>query len=565
MTKKQLESVPLGLCALAVGLFVSTVIPNFASAQTKVQKKIVHDAEYYFVQKQHAKKWTAEDKKIDAKLAKLRKANGGKPPNILYILIDDVSFGQMGNRTMNYVTGIDTSNINKFATQGMSLMRMYTEPSCTPTRAAMLTGRHPVRLGHEEVKVALVGEGLPASEVTIAEMLSEVGYRTVHIGKWHQGDIEASFPHNQGFDFAAFPVHQQVQLSLMTPEAADANNLFGWHPKTQSNAFSLDKKFKPYGLVTGVEGRKGGKAREIDLKSGEKWTQAHYERMNERYQRQAVEQLRSLAKQNKPFFLQYWPLYPLNFVHPKQSKSVNGGFHAEKLQQLDVWVGELLKEVDKLGIAKNTLVVLMADNGLMYHYGGPSGLSQLIYRGGKTNHLEGGVRVDAFARWPGVIEAGSAAGDIIHVSDLFTTFARIAGATDQIPRDRVIDGIDQTALLLKGEHHGRRDYVFIYENEILRSIVKQEFKMHVPAPGVPGAAAPVYNLYRDPREENPHVGMALWSGASFQDMIKRHQITIKKYPHKPLDKGRPYEGIENLRPETKEIVETFMSWQPSAQ
>lgn len=187
-------------------------------------------------------------------------------------------------------------------------------------------------------------------------------------------------------------------------------------------------------------------------------------------------------------------------------------------------------------------------------------MSQLIYRGGKTDHLEGGVRVDAFVRWPGVIEAGSAAGDIIHVSDLYTTFARIAGAEEFIPTDRVIDGIDQTALWLNGEHHGRRDYVYIYESETLRSIVKQEFKMHLPPPGVPGAAAPVYNLQRDPREENPHIGLSLWSGAAFQDMVKRHMLTIAKYPHIGLDKGAPYGGIENLRPETIEVIEKFNSW-----
>jgi arylsulfatase len=146
------------------------------------------------------------------------------------------------------------------------------------------------------------------------------------------------------------------------------------------------------------------------------------------------------------------------------------------------------------------------------------------------------------------------------VTDLFTTFARVAQATKYIPRDRVIDGIDQTALLLNGEHHGRRDYVYIYENERLRSIVKQEFKMHIPGPGVPAAAAGVYNLYRDPREVHPEIGIALWSGASFQDMAKRHMMTISKYPHAKLGKGRPYGGIENLRPESKETVDLFMSW-----
>ena len=527
------------------------------------EDQIIHDGEFEFLRQQYGEKWDSEDKEIDQMLADIREKNGGKRPNILYILIDDVSFGQMGNRAMNYVMGIKTPRINSFAEEGLSFMRMYTEPSCTPTRAAMLTGRLAVRTGLKEVKVALVGEGLPKEEVTIAEVLSEAGYNTVHIGKWHQGDIEEAYPHNQGFDYAAFPLHQQVQLSLMTKEAADANNLLGYHHSTQSGEFAIDKRFKPSGLVTGVEAEKGGQAREIDLKPGEEWTQAHYIRMNERYQRQTLEQLQALAKQDKPFFLQYWPLWPLNFIHDgEQNQSANGGFHAEKLQLIDGWLGDIFDEVNKLGIAENTLVVLMADNGLMYHYEGTSGLNQLIYRGGKTQHLEGGVRTDAFAVWPGVIKVDSAAGDMIHVADLFTTFARLAQAMDYIPRDRVIDGIDQTALLLKGEHHGRRDYVYIYENETLRSIVKQEFKMHLPLPGTPGAAAPVFNLYRDPREEHPMIGIALWSGASFQDMAMRHMLTIAKYPHAKLGKGKPYEGIENLRPESKETVENFMSWQP---
>lgn len=522
---------------------------------------IIRDGEYRFLEAQFAQQWAEQDKRVDQRLAEIRAANGGTPPNFLYILIDDVSFGQMGSRILNYVTGIDTPNINKFATEGMSLMRMYTEPSCTPTRTAMLTGRHPIRAGVEEVKVALVGEGLASEEVTIAELLKQVGYSTVHIGKWHQGDIEQAYPHNQGFDWAAFPLHQQVQLSLMTREAMQGNNMLGFKRSGQSNQFELDQRFRPYGLVTGVEGEAGGEAREVDMAPGEEWTQAKYEEMNERYQRQAIQQLERVANDDAPFFLQYWPLYPLNFVYPDQAISRNGGFHADKLQLLDGWIGDVLAKLEELGQAENTIVMIMADNGLMYHYEGTSGLNQLIYRGGKTNHLEGGVRTDAFIRWPGVIEAGGAAGDIIHVSDLFTTFARIAGATDLIPRDRVIDGVDQTALLLEGEGNSRRDYVYVYEGPVLRSVVKQEFKMHLPAPGQPGAAAPVFNLYRDPREQVPLVGYSLWSGASFQDMVKRHLKTIAKHPHLPLGKGVPYEGIENLRPESEETREVFASWQ----
>jgi arylsulfatase len=322
----------------------------------------------------------------------------------------------------------------------------------------------------------------------------------------------------------------------------------------------LDRKFKPSGLVTGLEASQGGLAREVDLRPGEELTQAHYERMNERYQRQTLEQLGELAGKGQPFFLQYWPLYPLNFVHSDEALSRNGGFMADKLEVLDTWFGEVLDEVDRLGIADNTLVVFMADNGLMYHYEGTSGMSQLIYRGGKTNDLEGGVPVDAYARWPGAIAENSKAADIVHVSDLFTTFARIAQADQFIPRDRVIDGADQTALLLEGEKNGRRDWVYIYENEVLRSIVKQEWKMHMPAAGMSAAAAGVYNLYRDPREQHPEIGHSLWSRASFQDMAKRHGMTIAKYPHNKLGKGKPYEGIENLRPESLETVETFLSW-----
>ena len=541
-------------------LFILLIIMGSYSALAYGQD-IVHDGEYLFLEKQYADEWAKEDQAVDKKLAEIREKNDGKPPNILYILIDDVSFGQMGNRAMNYVTGIKTPEINTLAEEGMSLMRMYTEPSCTPTRAAFLSGQHPVRLGIKEVKVALVGEGLSEETVTIAEILSEAGYNTSHIGKWHQGDIEESYPHNQGFDFAAFPVHQQVQLSLMTKEGAQSNNLLGWHHKTQSGEFAMDQNFKPKGLVTGLEGKKGENAVEIDLKPGEEWTQAHYIQMNERYQRQAIEQLNDLAGKDEPFFLQYWPLWPLNFVHDgEQNISANGGFHAEKLQVLDGWIGDIMDEMKKLGIEENTLVVFMADNGLMYHYEGTSGLSQLIYRGGKTDFLEGGVRVDAFARWPGVIEPNSAAGDIVHVSDLFTTFARIAGATEHIPTDRVIDGVDQTALLLNGEHHGRRDYVYLYQNDVLSAVVKQEFKMHLPLPGMPAAAAGTYNLYRDPREEHPQIGISLWSGASFQDMVKRHMLTIKKYPHAKLGHGKPYEGSDNLRPETKETVDLFESW-----
>ena len=412
---------------------------------------IVHDGEFNFIKAQHEKAWGQQDKRVDAKLADIQKQQGGKRPNILYILVDDVGFGDFGIPELNYVRGTQTPRINKLADEGMSFMRMYTEPSCTPTRTAMMTGRHPIRTGLQEVKVALVGEGLPKSEVTIAEVLSTAGYNTVHIGKWHMGDIEESYPHNQGFDFAAFPLHQQVQLAWMTTDADHANNMIGYMDSAYTDPFAIDKRFKPFGLVTGVEARKGEEAHEVGMKAGELWSQAKYNEMNQRYQDQTLEQLRSLSKQAEPFFLQYWPMIPINVVRNdrEQFKTQNGGTMIESMQQLDGWVGEIMDELDTLGIADNTLVVLMGDNGpFLFGFQKTTGMNDMIYRGGKTDHLEGGVRVNAFARWPAAIKPDSLAGDMVHVSDLYTTFARLAGASKYIPRDRIIDGVDQTALLV---------------------------------------------------------------------------------------------------------------------
>ncbi len=540
---------------------ISALVLSF-TGNTLAKEAIVHDAEYYILEAQHGKKWKADDKNIDEKLAEFRKKNKGKSPNILYVLVDDVSFGEMGVPEFNYVRGSKTPRINKFADEAISFMRMYTEPSCTPTRVAMMTGRHPARNGLGEVKATVAGEALAASEVTIAEVLSEAGYNTVHIGKWHMGDIEEGYPHNQGFDYASFPIHQQVLLGFMTPEADHAHALQGWLAGSSNDEFALDKQFRPDGLVYGLEGRKGELAREVDFEAGEQWTQKHYDAMNEKYQRQAIEQLQQLAKKDKPFFLQYWPMIPLEFDRTAFDKfeTANGGTGVESLHKLDGWFGEIIDEVDRLGLAENTLVVLMADNGRFRQYDHILGFSGTVYRGGKVDTQEGAVRVNAFARWPGMIKADQLAGDMIHVTDLYTTFARIGNATKYIPTDRVIDGLDQTALFLNGEGNGRRDYVFIYSGDVLRSVVKQKYKLELPAPGQPAVGAKVYDLYRDPREESPMIEIALWSAASYQDIIQRHMMQIQKYPHAKVGKDRPYSGIENLRPESKKMVEAFMSW-----
>jgi arylsulfatase len=548
-----------GKILLCLGAWALVFLPISGQAATP----IIHDAEYAIIEAQNGEAWASDDKAIDKKLAEIRKKNGGKPPNIVYILLDDVGFGEIGMDNLSVIRGYKTPHISALAKEGLSLQRMYSEPSCTPTRVAMMTGRHPVRTGLNEAKATIAGEGLSGEEVTLAEVLKKAGYYTSHVGKWHMGDIEQAYASNQGFMHAEYPIHQQGQLAIMGKDSEHADMIRGVDPTLEAQTFTLDKLFTPdpAHMVTGVELR-DGKLYEVDLKAGEAWTQKKYREMNERYQRNALNQLRSLAKQDKPFFLNYWPLFPLTFVQENipEFKTLNGGTIASSIVEVDQWVGEIVKEVDKLGIAENTIIMVMGDNGPFMQYLGPTGASDRIYRGGKLDHLEGGVRVNAWVKWKGVIEPGTYAEDIIHVSDLFTTFARLGNAMDGIPRDRVIDGIDQTGVLLLGETHGRRDYVYIYEGPALRSVVKNKYKMHLPAPGENPIGAGIFDLYRDPREERPidSIKYGPWAGGQFAGMAKRHMALKQKYPDRPATHGKPYEGIENLRPESKKLVEIFL-------
>ncbi|MHC4524555.1 MAG: sulfatase-like hydrolase/transferase, partial [Planctomycetota bacterium] len=159
-------------------------------------KEIIHDSEYYTLEDQNGEKWAAEDKILDKKLAELREKHG-KSPNIIHIMWDDMKYGAIGHQMLNNVTGYKSPNINKLAEAGMAFTRMYTEPSCTPTRVAAITGRQPVRSGMIFPIFPIHQMGLPASEVTIAEVLDD-DYNTGFFEKSHFGDVEESYLHNQG-------------------------------------------------------------------------------------------------------------------------------------------------------------------------------------------------------------------------------------------------------------------------------------------------------------------------------------------------------------------------------
>ena len=243
---------------LTTVMFVSSLV---AVPQAPIQ----HDGETAYLAAQNSERWAADDQAVDAQLAQYRQNNAGKSPNILYILVDDVGFGELGNRTLNHVRGYQTPRINELADQSLRFARMYTEPSCTPTRVAFMTGRQPYRMGMGETAVALSGFGLPAREVTLAEILSEAGYNTAHVGKWHMGDIQEAYPTEQGFDYAAFPMHQQAQLAIFPIDSQKGGQVIGIDSRGYDDKFTLDRTFRPVpgSMVTGLEGVRGQPVREV--------------------------------------------------------------------------------------------------------------------------------------------------------------------------------------------------------------------------------------------------------------------------------------------------------------
>jgi arylsulfatase len=384
--------------------------------------------------------------------------------------------------------------------------------------------------------------GIPGEETTIAEILSQAVYATAFYGKWHLGDIEESYPFNQGYDETLFSLYNQWPPMSFTPEGELQGFTYGWSKDQWDKNYAIDQKLRVYDYLYAAEGKKGGKGREWAHPS---WQ--NYQRLHDEIHKRSLEFIRKNVKATKPFFLAYWPNLPADLIkNPDEPYTTSiANKYGEGLERFDKLVGEVIDTVKKLGIAENTLIVAMSDNGPMLEIApdGPWG----IFRGGKGDFTEGGVRVPAYAWWPGMIEPDQVAGDIIHVTDLFSTFARLGGCMDKIPTDRVIDGIDQIALLLNGDGHGRRDYVHIYTGPILAATVKQQYKRHWVGerPGIVGQS--MFDLYKDPREEHGRMAQFLWLWAPFDLMKERHLELIKKFPHTPPKRGKLWKGLTRVK------------------
>lgn len=519
-------------------LFSLTLLVVYGSAANAVVPEANHAKDIA----KHQAEWKPEDQTIDKKLAALEKKHG-KKPNIIYVLTDDIGWGQLGSYGGGKIAGTPTPNLDELANGGMKLLSAYAEPSCTPTRLALMTGRYPTRTGVNSVLWPGMVEGLVASEYTIPELLSDAGYKTAMWGKWHVGDArDEHLPHNQGFDIAQFSPYNGAVWSWVDDAAYYKN----YDPLPGNSPHFLDVPedyFERFGYEKHYiwEAKKGGKPKKLKEANTKTYQDIDTKRTDD-----IIEYIGKNAKDDSPFFI-YFASDAHNavsannsaFRHAKHVDKTNN--MAVTLAEHDHNMGRIIQALKENGIEENTLVVWISDNGPMYGHSPNQGYSHL--RGGKAEVYEGGVRVPAIASWPGMIEAGQDPIDMLHVTDLYTTAARVAGATKLIKTDRVTDGIDQTALLLNGEDHGRRFSMIHYSGAEIGAVrVTDRMKVHFK--GMEGGlpVMETYNIIRDPGERDAKaIYRHLHWLAPAMDMMKTHRAQIQKYPHTKLD---PVTGAE---------------------
>jgi len=504
------------------------------------------EALYQEYRAKHSGEWREQEAQIDDRLGALYKKYG-KRPNIIYILADDIGWGELGSYGGGKVRGTPTPNLDDLAKEGMKFLSHYAEPICTPTRVALMSGRLPVRTGLDVVLFPGQTKGLVAEEYTLAELLSDAGYKTAMFGKWHVGEMAEHQPTNQGFDYAYYTLYnggvwpwtenaQYFDASNETigeiPYQMDA-------PKDYAGTFGIEI----YGIL---EARKGGPIREVAPLSLERYN-IHDNELTDK----VLEFIEKESKADSPFFVYFASNANQVFACPQQERTQkyvdSGNCQAAQLAQHDKNVKRIHDKLRELKIEENTLLVWMSDNGPMYVYFPSAGYSWL--RGQKGDVYEGGVRTPAIASWPGIIEPGQDPMNLIHVTDWYTTAARVAGAMDKIPDDRVVDGIDQTPTLFYGEEMPRRNYIFHYERgsdpKDLRSGMKlgalryENIKYHV-------NKGEYYNIIRDPGEKFSSPDPYLWAIIPFAQIIERHKEQMTRFPNRILPTGVGLSHLEVL-------------------
>ncbi len=372
----------------------------------------------------------------EKKLAELEKRTGKKPNFLVYIL-DDVGWGDFGCYGGGHLRGAPTPNFDRLAADGLRLTSCYSQPSCSPSRATLMTGRLPIR--HGILTPPMYGQpGGLQDEVTLPELLSKAGYATRAVGKWHCGENAESVPQNKGFDefygfYGVSDMYTEWRDNYFYPEIVNDPLIF--------NAV-MNAKFNKHNILAkaGQFDTPEIEQEEIDLETvkdlDEKW--ADY---SEKF-------IRTMAGSNKPWFLYHgtrgchFDNYPPDKFKGKSRAKYP--FH-DVLVEMDDIFGRLFTAIEETGQLENTLIFVTSDNGPEMESWPDS--SYTPFRGSKGTTWEGGIRIPGIFFWKGMIEAGRASDGLFDFCDIFPTFCALAGVED-LPQDRFIDGVDQRAFLL---------------------------------------------------------------------------------------------------------------------
>lgn len=404
-------------------------------------------------------------------------------PNIVIVFCDDLGYGDIGSFG---ATGYETPNLDQLAIQGMRFTQFYVaEAVCSASRAALLTGCYPNRIGILHALMPNAKNGISQEEKTMAEVLKEKNYSTAIFGKWHLGSKEKFLPLQHGFDeYTGLPYSND-----MWPVGYDGL------PLTDTGNWRK-KEFPPLPLI---EGNKTVRIIQTLEDQGE---------LTGLYTQKAVDFIN--RKKDKPFFLYLahsMPHVPLAASARFKGKSKMGLF-GDVIMEIDWSVGEIMKALKKNGIEKNTIIIFTSDNGPWLNFGNHAGNTGGL-REGKGVSYEGGMKVPFIIRWPAQIKAGTICNKMASTIDLLPTFAAITNG--KLPEHK-IDGLNILSLF-KGDEKAepRQEFYYYYGSNQLEGVRQGNWKLVLPHKGRSYAGFPPgKDGYPGPVNENTESGLALY-------------------------------------------------------
>lgn len=483
-----------------------------------------------------------------------------KKPNILFIVSDDTGYGDLGPYGGGVGRGMPTPNIDRMAAEGMTFFSFYAQPSCTPGRAAMQTGRIPNRSGMTTVAFQGQGGGLPAAEWTLASVLKQAGYKTYFTGKWHLGEADYALPNAQGYDVMehCFLYHCNA-YTYGDPT---------WFPDMDPKLREMFDK-----VTKGSLSGKAGEPAKQDWKVNGQYVDTPEKGvvgipfMDKYVEKSGIEFLKDAAKTpNQPFFINinFMKVHQPNLPAPEyEHKSLSKSKYADSVFELDSRIGNIMNKLRELKLDQNTLVFYTTDNGAWQDVYPDAGYTP--FRGTKGTVREGGNRVPAIAIWPGKIKEGVKNHDIVGGLDLMATFAAAAGL--KLPeKDRegepiVFDSYDMTPVLTGEGKSERTSWFYFTENELTPGAARVgNYKAVFNLRGDDGAPTgglavdtnlgwkgadkyvatvpQVFDLWADPQERYDifmnNFTERTWTMVTINESIQKLMKTYVKYPPRKL-------------------------------